>query len=93
MRINTAYVYIGAAVRMAFTLGWHVREDFKSRLDMDEQVDLRLFCTLYTLDLDVSLMFGNPTAMDRGTMLSTPKAPLEQVQYLHPIRTNLSCPY
>ena len=79
MCINTAYVYIGAAVRMAFTLGWHVREDIASRHEMAEQVELRLFCTLYTLDLDVSLTFGSPTALGREIMAGTPKAPCEQV--------------
>jgi hypothetical protein len=80
MCVNIAYVYIGAAVRMAFTLGWHVREDITSRHDMGEQVDLRLFCTLYTLDVDVSLTFGSPTAVSREMMNNTPKAPCEQVR-------------
>ncbi|KAM5353446.1 hypothetical protein ACJ41O_000096 [Fusarium nematophilum] len=76
---NTAYIYTGAAARIAFTLGWHVRDDFTSRLDLQEQVDLRLFCTLYLLDLDTSLCYGNPPAIDEGTIINTPKAPSEQL--------------
>ncbi|KAF4469117.1 aldehyde dehydrogenase [Fusarium albosuccineum] len=76
---NTAYIYIGSAARIAFTLGWHVRDHNKSRLDLQEQMDMRLFCTLYLLDLDTSLTYGNPPAIDEGTIINAPKAPSEQM--------------
>ncbi|KAI8667584.1 Zn(2)-C6 fungal-type domain-containing protein [Fusarium sp. Ph1] len=75
---STAYVYIGAAARVAFTLGWHVRDE-SSRVDLQEQIDLRLFSTLYILDLDTSLCYGNPPAIDQSIVPNLPKSPCEQL--------------
>jgi hypothetical protein len=79
---STAYVYIGAAARVAFTLGWHVRDE-SSRVDLQEQIDLRLFSTLYILDLDTSLCYGNPPAIDQSIIPNLPKSPCEQVRSLN----------
>ncbi|EPE02440.1 aldehyde dehydrogenase [Ophiostoma piceae UAMH 11346] len=63
---NTAYIYIGAAARIALTLGLHLQrsgtiEPLKGCLQ--RQIDLRLYSTLYLLDLDIALCYGNPPAL------------------------------
>ena len=68
---NTAYVYLGAAARIAFTLGLHTH-GVGSRHGLHGQEDLRLFCTLYLLDLDVALCYGHPPAIGEEVVLRTP---------------------
>ncbi|EFX02549.1 aldehyde dehydrogenase [Grosmannia clavigera kw1407] len=60
---NTAYIYIGAAARIALTLGLHLRKTIEPKGFLQRQVDLRLYSTLFLLDLDVALCYGNPPAI------------------------------
>lgn len=75
---NTAYVYLGTAARIAFTLGLH-SHGVGSRHGLHGQEDLRLFGTLYLLDLDVALCYGHPPAIGEDVVL---KAPSEDVRAL-----------
>ena len=80
---NTAYIYIGAAARIALTLGLHLpragtMEPLRGCLQ--RQVDLRLYATLYLLDLDIALCYGNPPAIATDEhAASTPQALSEQI--------------
>lgn len=76
---NTAYIYVGSAARIAFTLGLHARDDVESHHSLQEQVNVRLFCSLYLLDLDTALCYGNPPAIDEGIVFGVPRAPSEHV--------------
>ncbi len=60
---NTAYIYIGSAARIAFTLGLHLQKMIESRTSLQRQIDLRVFSTLFLLDLDIALCYGNPSAI------------------------------
>ena len=60
---NTAYVYIGAAARIALTLGLNQQRAIEPRGCLQQQTDLRLYATLFLLDLDVALCYGNPPAI------------------------------
>jgi hypothetical protein len=76
---NTAYIYVGSAARIAFTLGLHAQEDMKSPHDFKEQLNIRLFCSLYLLDIDTALCYGTPVAIDEDIVAGMPRFPLEQV--------------
>lgn len=65
---NVAYIYIGSAARIAFTLGLNLQKKIESRSCLERQVDLRVFSTLFLLDLDVALCYGNPSAIDEDNM-------------------------
>lgn len=77
---NTAYIYVGSAARIAFTLGLHARDTVESSHDLQEQVSVRLFCSLYLLDLDTALCYGNPPAIYEGILSSVPRTPSEHVR-------------
>lgn len=79
MSSNTAYIYIGSAARIAFTLGWHKQKSIESRGSLQRQVDLRVFGTLFLLDLDVALCYGNPPSMSDESTMGTLKEISEQV--------------
>ncbi|KAB5513410.1 hypothetical protein GE09DRAFT_980820 [Coniochaeta sp. 2T2.1] len=75
----TAYVYIGAAARIAFTLGLHSHGDIGSRHSLQRQADLRLFCTLYLLDLEAALCFGQPSAIGEDIIPGDLMLPSEDI--------------
>lgn len=60
---NTAYIYIGAAARIALTLGLHLQRAIEPKGCLQRQIDLRLYSTLFLIDLDVALCYGNPPAI------------------------------
>ncbi|CAK7200481.1 hypothetical protein SEUCBS139899_003177 [Sporothrix eucalyptigena] len=60
---NTAYIYIGAAARIALTLGLHLPRAIEPKGCLQRQIDLRLYSTLFLLDLDIALCYGNPPAI------------------------------
>jgi len=61
---NTAYIYLGSAARIAFTLGLHLQKTIESQSCLQKQIDSRVFSTLFLLDLDVALCYGNPSAIN-----------------------------
>jgi len=67
---NTSYIYIGSAARIAFTLGLHLQKAPENRSCLQRQVDLRVFSTLFLLDLDVALCYGNPFAISEDNTTS-----------------------
>lgn len=76
---NTAYIYVGSAARVAFTLGLHAQEVMKQPHDFKEQLNIRLFCSLYLLDIDTALCYGTPIAIDEDTVRGLPRFPSEHV--------------
>ncbi len=77
---NTAYVYVGSAARIAYTLGLHsLADNGPPRHSLHQQTDLRLFCTLYMLDLDITLCYGNPPAVGEDIIPGLPRLPSEDV--------------
>ncbi|CAI4214042.1 unnamed protein product [Parascedosporium putredinis] len=76
---NIAYIYVGSAARIAFTLGLHTNGDASVRHSLHKQVDLRLFCSLYLLDLDISLCYGHPTAISEDIIPGVLKLPSEDI--------------
>jgi hypothetical protein len=77
---NTAYIYIGSAARIAFTLGLHLQKTPEGRSCLQRQVDLRVFSTLFLLDLDIALCYGNPSAISDDNTTSRLPELSEQVR-------------
>ncbi|KAL8380735.1 hypothetical protein RB595_005152 [Gaeumannomyces hyphopodioides] len=76
---NTAYVYVGAAARIAFTLGLNVSKSLNLRSSFQGQIDLRIYCSLYLLDLDVALCYGNPPSLSDEDGAETLELVSEQI--------------
>lgn len=76
---NTAYVYVGAAARIAFTLGLNVSKSLNLRSSFQGQTDLRIYCSLYLLDLDVALCYGNPPSLSDEDGAETLELVSEQI--------------
>ena len=58
---NAAYLHIGTAVRIAFSLGLHVDKFPLSRGHVQREHARRLWWTLYNLDLAIALANGRPS--------------------------------
>ncbi|TLS23117.1 uncharacterized protein PpBr36_06148 [Pyricularia pennisetigena] len=76
---NTAYAYIGAASRIALTLGLNLSKSMRLRSNVHGQSDLRIFCSLYMLDLEVALCYGNPPSLVEEDGAESVQFLLEQV--------------
>lgn len=91
MFANTAYIYVGSAASIAYTLGLHLQKTIKTKECLQRQIDLRIFSTLYLLDHDVALCYGNPTAISEDNAIAPLESLSEQVrQAVFPIHTRSS---
>ncbi|KAL1649611.1 hypothetical protein SLS58_001668 [Diplodia intermedia] len=61
---NAAYLYVGTAVRTAYTLGLHVeRAAPPTRGRLEREQNRRIWWTLYVLDYEMAHRYGNPCAV------------------------------
>ncbi|KAL1614723.1 hypothetical protein SLS56_012022, partial [Neofusicoccum ribis] len=60
---NAAYLYIGTAVRTAYSLGLHVEKAPPSRGRLEREQNRRIWWTLYLLDYEIAHRYGNPCAV------------------------------
>jgi hypothetical protein len=75
----SAYLYMGASVQMAFSLGLHRDQLAESGTAMEREQNRRIWWTLFQLDQELSSRGGSPTVIDeRFTKVTTPM-PSEQV--------------
>lgn len=75
----TAYLHLGTAVRIAFSLGLHRDVFLKSKGSLERERSRRLWWTMYILDYEMASRFGYPPCvMDDTVFMSTPQA-TEQV--------------
>ena len=75
----SSYLYTGASVQMAFSLGLHRDQLAESGNAMEREQNRRIWWTLFQLDQDISSRGGSPTVVDeRFTKVTTPM-PSEQV--------------
>jgi aldehyde dehydrogenase (NAD+) len=75
----SAYLYMGASVQMAFSLGLHRDQLTEPGNSMEREQNRRIWWTLFQLDQDISSRGGSPTVIDeRFTKVTTPM-PSEQV--------------
>ncbi|KAH6846736.1 aldehyde dehydrogenase [Alternaria alternata] len=77
----SSYLYMGASVQMAFSLGLHRDQLAESGNAMEREQNRRIWWTLFQLDQDISSRGGSPTVVDeRFTKVTTPM-PSEQILY------------
>lgn len=77
----SAYLYMGASVQMAFTLGLHRDQMPESATPIDREQNRRIWWTLFMLDHEISSKGGSPNVIDeRYTKVTTP-LPSERVLY------------
>jgi len=77
---TTSYLYVGLAVRIAFSLGLHRdKSHLYPRSPVEKEYARRVWWTLYLLDQEIAIYTGNCSAInEEGTGLTTP-LPSEQV--------------
>jgi len=78
----SAYLYMGASVQMAFSLGLHRDQIPETGSSIEREQNRRVWWTLFTLDQEISSRSGSPTVIDeRYTRVTTPM-PSEQVRVI-----------
>jgi hypothetical protein len=79
----SAYLYVGASVQMAFSLGLHRDQASDSAPTMEREQNRRIWWTLFALDQELASRGGSPNIIDeRFTKVATPMSS-EQVRILH----------
>lgn len=71
----SAYLYIGASVQMAYSLGLHRDQVAESATSMERERNRRIWWTLFLLDQELASRGGSPTIVDeRFTKVTTPSS-------------------
>lgn len=73
----SAYLYMGASVQMAFSLGLHRDQspETGSSVELERERNRRIWWTLFLLDQEMSSRGGSPTVIDeRFTKVTTPSS-------------------
>jgi hypothetical protein len=69
----SAYLYVGASVQMAFSLGLHRDQLAESATTLDREQNRRIWWTLFLLDQELASRGGSPSIIDeRFTKVTTP---------------------
>ncbi|KAK0646755.1 fungal-specific transcription factor domain-containing protein [Cercophora newfieldiana] len=71
----TAYLHLGTAVRIGFSLGLHRDVSLRSKDSLEREWGRRLWWTIYILDHEMASRFGYPcTIVDDAIFMRTPPA-------------------
>ncbi|KAF2129008.1 hypothetical protein P153DRAFT_29783 [Dothidotthia symphoricarpi CBS 119687] len=76
----SSYLYIGASIQMAYSLGLH-RDQTESGTAMERERNRRIWWTLFMLDQEIASRNGSPTIIDERNMRITTLTPSEQILY------------
>lgn len=69
----SAYLYMGASVQIAYSLGLHRDQLHETGSAIEREQNRRIWWTLFILDLEISARGGSPTVIDeRYTKVTTP---------------------
>jgi hypothetical protein len=69
----SAYLYVGASVQIAFSLGLHRDQLAESATSLDREQNRRIWWTLFILDQELASRGGSPSIIDeRFTKVTTP---------------------
>lgn len=79
MSRTSSYLYMGASIQIAYSLGLHRDQAPESASSMDREQNRRIWWTLFMLDQEIASRGGSPTLIDeRHLKIATP-LPSEQV--------------
>jgi hypothetical protein len=71
----SAYLYMGASVQMAFSLGLHRDQLEETASTVEREHNRRIWWTLFLLDQELASRGGSPTIVDeRFTKVTTPQS-------------------
>ncbi|KAF1926761.1 uncharacterized protein M421DRAFT_206124 [Didymella exigua CBS 183.55] len=79
LRRVTAYLYIGTAIQIAWSLGLHRDQLPMSKSEEEREENRRIWWTLTTLDLEIGMRGGSPTLIDERILKVTTSLPLERI--------------
>jgi len=69
----SAYLYVGASIQIAFSLGLHRDQLAESASNMEREQNRRIWWTLFVLDQELASRGGSPNIIDeRFTKVATP---------------------
>lgn len=77
----SSYLYMGASIQMAYSLGLHRDQMPDSGASMEREQNRRIWWTLFTLDQEIASRGGSPTLIDERHLKITTPMPSEQVTY------------
>ncbi|EFQ87008.1 hypothetical protein PTT_17628 [Pyrenophora teres f. teres 0-1] len=77
----SSYLYMGASVQMAYSLGLHRDQTAEGASAMDREQNRRIWWSLFMLDQDISSRGGSPTVIDERFTKVTTLMPSEQILY------------
>ncbi|KAF1966846.1 aldehyde dehydrogenase [Bimuria novae-zelandiae CBS 107.79] len=78
---TTSYLYMGASIQMAYSIGLHRDSLTPSVSSMEREQNRRIWWTLFTLDLEIASRGGSPTLIDERYLRITTPLPSEQILY------------
>ncbi len=80
----TAYLHLGTAMRIGFSLGLHRDLALKNKDALEWERGRRLWWTIYVLDTEMASRFGYPSAIAEGSLFMTTPPATEQVSLQPP---------
>ncbi|KAL5399790.1 hypothetical protein PMIN02_000322 [Paraphaeosphaeria minitans] len=87
---TTSYLYMGASIQVAYSLGLHRDSITDSGASMEREQNRRIWWTLFNLDLEIASRGGSPTLIDERYLRITTPLPSEQVSTSLPIAIALT---
>jgi hypothetical protein len=75
----SSYLYMGASVQMAYTLGLHRDQMPDSKASTELEQNRRIWWTLFILDQEIASRSGSPTLIDERHLKILTQLPSEQV--------------
>ncbi|KAJ4335114.1 hypothetical protein N0V87_006390 [Didymella glomerata] len=79
LRRVTAYLYIGTAIQIAWSLGLHRDQLPMSKSEEEREENRRIWWTVTSLDLEIGMRGGSPTLIDERILKVTTSLPLERI--------------
>ncbi|RAL16870.1 CeGAL family transcription factor [Aspergillus homomorphus CBS 101889] len=79
--VNRAWTFCGSAIRGALGLGLHLRNVGDSTSDASREIRYRVWWTLYTLDLRLSIMSGRPSFINDCLCTSPLPVPFDEQDF------------
>jgi aldehyde dehydrogenase (NAD+) len=77
----TSYLYIGASIQMAYSLGLHRDQAPESGKLFEREQNRRIWWTLFMLDQEIASRGGSPCLIDERTLRIETPFPSEQIIY------------
>ncbi|KAF2710976.1 aldehyde dehydrogenase-like protein [Pleomassaria siparia CBS 279.74] len=77
----SSYLYMGASIQIAYSLGLHRDQMPESGDSMEREQNRRIWWTLFTLDQEIASRGGSPTLIDERSLKINTPLPSEQILY------------